>query len=600
MQAILHSIKASLRRCQGKFAHHSSSGIAVTLGITGTVMAINSLGWLQLLEFQAFDFFTRQQPSVEQDSRIAVLEVAEQDISALGRWPISDEQLAELLEKVNDYEPRVVGLDLYRDVEVPPGLPRLNEVYQSMPNLVGVEKAVGQPVPPSPTLQSLGQVALADLVLDPDNRVRRSLISIQPGPDELKLGISTTLALHYLAAEGISPETAEDGSETIRLGKSRFEALGDRSGGYQGIDSGGYQMMINYRGGKDGGREVFPTYSVMEVLNGTLPKEALADRIVLVGVTAPSLNDAFMTPYNTSFSNRRRNMPGVFIHAHLTRQMLTASLEGKGLLGYWSEPWEYAWIGLWAIAAAGVSWRLLQSSSLRKLVPPGWLVFGGTITMGGAIVLSGYGLFTLGWWVPVGAPLVATVTMSVAMVAYHNQILERLALVDELTQVANRRQFDRVLRQKIQQQKHVSLILCDIDYFKPYNDTYGHQAGDACLTQVARAIRQAVRRADIVARYGGEEFAVILPNTHPELAEEIGERVRAKVESLGLEHSGSQVGPHVTLSCGVTTINEGHLASDAALRLADKALYLAKNQGRNCVVLRLDGGSGDAVNAISI
>ena len=600
MQAILNRIKIGLRHCQDKLVQQSSSGIVVTLGITGTVMAINSLGWFQLLEFQAFDLFTRHQPTVEKDDRIAILEVAEQDISALGRWPISDEQLAELLEKIDGYEPRAVGLDLYRDVEVPPGLVRLTEVYNAMPTLVGVEKAVGQIVPPSPILESLGQIALADLVLDPDNRVRRSLISVQASPDEVKLGISTTLALHYLAEDGIGPEMLEDGSETIRLGQSTFEPLGDRSGGYQGLDSGGYQMMMNYRGGKEGGRDIFPTYSVMEVLNGTLPKDALADRIVLVGVTAPSLNDAFMTPYNTSFSNNRRNMPGVFIHAHLTRQMLTAALEGEGLMGYWSEPWEYTWIGLWAIAAAGVSWRLLQSSSLRKHIPPGWLVFGGTLTLGSVIILSGYGLFSLGWWVPVGAPLVATITLSVAMVAYHNQVLERLALVDELTQVANRRQFDRVLRQKIQQQKYVSLILCDIDYFKPYNDTYGHQAGDACLTQVARAIRQAVRRADIVARYGGEEFAVILPNTHPELAEEIGERVRAKVESLGLEHSGSQVGPHVTLSCGVTTINEGHLASAAALQLADKALYLAKHQGRNCVVLRLDGGSEGTVKATTV
>ncbi len=589
MQVIFHSIKASLCRCQSKFSQQSSSGIAVTLGITGAVMAINSLGWLQLLEFQAFDLFTRHQPAIEQDGRIAVLEVAEKDISALGRWPTSDEQLAELLEKIHDYQPRAIGLDLYRDVEVPPGLTRLTAAYNAMPTLIGVEKAVGQTVPPSPVLESLGQVALADLVLDPDNRVRRSLISIQSGPDELKLGLSTTLALHFLAGEGIEPEIVGDASETVRLGKATFEALGDRSGGYQGIDSGGYQVLMNYRGGKAGGREVFPTYSVMEVLNGTLPKEALADRIVFVGVTAPSLNDDFLTPYNTSFSNSRHNMPGVFIHAHFTRQMLMAALEGEGLMGYWSEPWEYVWIGLWAIAAAGVSWRLLQSSHLRKHIPPGWLVFGGTITLGGVIVLSGYGLFFLGWWVPVGAPLVATMALSVAMVAYQNQVLERLALVDELTQVANRRQFDRVLLQKLQQQKQVSLILCDIDYFKPYNDTYGHQVGDACLTQVAKAIRQAIRRADIVARYGGEEFAVILPNTHPELAEEIGERVRAKVESLGLEHRGSQISPYVTLSCGVTTVNGGKFPSEQAVLEADKALYQAKHQGRNCVVLRLGG-----------
>lgn len=591
MQANLHRITASLRKCQGAIAKHKQavSGLAVTLGVTSTVLVINSLGWLQLLEFQAFDLFTRRQPSTEQDLRITVLAVEEADIAALERWPISDEQLAGLLNTINSYQPRAIGLDLYRDVQVPPGKDKLTAAYQALPNLVGVEKAVGQSVPPSPVLKDLGQVALADLVLDSDNRVRRGLISVEQASGEIQLGMAAYLALTYLEGEGISPELGEDGS--IALGQAIFQPLESNSGGYQGADSGGYQLLMNYGNGQGGGQAVFPTYSITDLLQNRVPKSALEDRIVLVGVTASSLNDAFMTPYNTSFSDER-NMPGVFIHAHLTRQLLTAALEGKGLMYHWAEPWEYGWIGLWSIAAAAVSWRLLQSMSLRRLIAPGWLVFSGTVGLGGAIGLSGYGLFSLGWWVPVGAPLTGTVMMSVAMLAYHNQVLERLALVDELTQVANRRQFDRVLRQKLQQQHHVSLILCDIDYFKPYNDTYGHQAGDECLAQVAKAIRQAVRRGDIVARYGGEEFAVILPNTHPELAEEIGERVRAKVEALGLEHRGSQVGPHVTLSCGVTTVHEGQLDSDQAVLQADKALYHAKHQGRNCVVLRLSGSNG--------
>ena len=127
-----------------------------------------------------------------------------------------------------------------------------------------------------------------------------------------------------------------------------------------------------------------------------------------------------------------------------------------------------------------------------------------------------------------------------------NLELHRLATLDGLTGVANRRRFDEYINDEwqrmIREKLAISLILCDIDYFKKYNDSYGHQGGDACLRRVADALRFCVKRSiDLVARYGGEEFAVILPKTHPELAEEIGERVRAKVESLGLPHSGSSM-----------------------------------------------------------
>lgn len=593
MSTVLNQVITGLRQGlskslgpMGAIAHRASStGIVVALGVTGTVMALNALGGFQLLEFQAFDGFTRRQPKVDLDERLVVLEVTEADISALQQWPLSDEQLAILLEAVNAEGPRAVGLDIYRDVPVPPGSDRLQAAYAAMPQLVGVEKAVGIAVPPSPILAEQDQVALADLVLDSDNRVRRGLISIQTDSETIKLSLGAHLAMIYLAAEGIHPQISPAQPGKIQLGLATWDALTPRSGPYQHLDSGGYQVLLNYRGGSGGGRQVFPTYSISDLLEGRLPEGALRDRLVLIGATAPSLNDSFLTPYNASFSQRQQTMAGVFIHAHLTRQILTAALEGEGLLRYWSEPAEYGWIGLWAIAAASLSWRLLQADGLRKRIAPGWLVLAGATGLGGTIMAIGYGLFVQGWWVPVAAPLSAVVLMSVALVAYHNQVLERMALVDELTQVANRRQFDRILRRGLMQPQ-VSLILCDIDYFKQYNDTYGHQAGDDCLTQVARGIRQAVRRSDVVARYGGEEFAVILPQTDADLALEIAERVRSRVEGLEIAHSGSRVSPYVSLSCGVTTVYGSALDSEAAIALADGALYLAKHRGRNRVVQR--------------
>ena len=173
-----------------------------------------------------------------------------------------------------------------------------------------------------------------------------------------------------------------------------------------------------------------------------------------------------------------------------------------------------------------------------------------------------------------------------------NQELERLTFLDSLTQVANRRRFDDYLHQQWQHSRQenasLSIILCDIDYFKIYNDTYGHQNGDSCLRQVALAIAHTLKRpSDLVARYGGEEFAIILPNTDPQKAVEIAKRIRLNVNSLKISHAHSSVSDYITLSLGVFSMvptQEG--SPDLLVALADKALYEAKEQGRDRVVLK--------------
>jgi diguanylate cyclase (GGDEF)-like protein len=127
------------------------------------------------------------------------------------------------------------------------------------------------------------------------------------------------------------------------------------------------------------------------------------------------------------------------------------------------------------------------------------------------------------------------------------------------------------------------LILCDIDHFKRYNDTHGHQQGDECLRSVARTIAGSIRRpADVAARYGGEEFALILPNTHAEGAMHIAETIRNAVQALEIPHPASPSGSQVTLSLGVACIVPSAEGSpDKLLAAADQALYAAKGQGRN-------------------
>ncbi|MCA1903845.1 MAG: diguanylate cyclase [Cyanobacteria bacterium KgW148] len=171
-----------------------------------------------------------------------------------------------------------------------------------------------------------------------------------------------------------------------------------------------------------------------------------------------------------------------------------------------------------------------------------------------------------------------------------NDQLQRLAMIDGLTQVSNRRFFDERLDQEwrrlARSGEPLSLILCDVDYFKKYNDTYGHLAGDACLQQVAKALQLAVKRpADVVARYGGEEFVIILPETGAAGALHVADQILRQVSSLRIPHRSSDIADHVTVSVGVaTTIPSLDTVPSQLVQKADESLYNAKQNGRNRVI----------------
>ncbi|MBE8990441.1 PleD family two-component system response regulator [Nostoc sp. LEGE 12447] len=171
-----------------------------------------------------------------------------------------------------------------------------------------------------------------------------------------------------------------------------------------------------------------------------------------------------------------------------------------------------------------------------------------------------------------------------------NQTLLQLANMDSLTGLANRRCFDDYLNSQwinlAQEQSPLSLILCDIDFFKSYNDKYGHPLGDTCLQKVAIALKyQAQKAQDLVARYGGEEFSLILPNTDQAGAVHVGNSLQAQVRDLQIIHDGSAINQYVTMSLGVATIIPTWKSSTSDLIIkADKALYQAKSAGRNCII----------------
>ena len=171
----------------------------------------------------------------------------------------------------------------------------------------------------------------------------------------------------------------------------------------------------------------------------------------------------------------------------------------------------------------------------------------------------------------------------------YQDFLKDIALLDGLTGIANRRNFDLALEREWKRAQRsvqpLSLLLLDIDFFKPYNDNYGHGPGDDTLRQVATGLQQSITRpADLAARYGGEEFVCLLPETDREGAQNMGEEVRKAIEGLAIPHAYSQVADHITVSVGAACVTPNENSSAAKLlESADQALYRAKESGRNRV-----------------
>ncbi|PLX73526.1 MAG: diguanylate cyclase response regulator [Desulfuromonas sp.] len=173
--------------------------------------------------------------------------------------------------------------------------------------------------------------------------------------------------------------------------------------------------------------------------------------------------------------------------------------------------------------------------------------------------------------------------------ARKNQELERLSYLDGLTGIPNRRYFDQTIRQEwnraLREESSLALVLIDIDFFKVYNDVYGHQSGDQCLQRVAQCLSQTLHRSsDFVARYGGEEFVAVLPKTSIAEAETLANKMRYNLAEQELEHKGSNVAKHVTISVGVSCFTPPESSTiDQLISDADEALYSAKRNGRNQV-----------------
>lgn len=365
------------------------SGLLVTAILTG----VRWLGWLQPLELGAFDLLTRLRPAEKADPRLIIVTVTEQDIQSQGAEPrqgsLSDRSLNRLLAKLEQYNPIAIGLDLYRDFPVSANQPDLAQRLKQNDRLVAICKRpdpvtnpIGIVPPPEVPSDRLG---FSDFVEDNDGVLRRHLLVMSPNPVSPctpALAFSVQLAFRYLNAKGVVAEFTP--TWALKLGSTIAPRLGNRTGGYQPMDAGGVQLLLNYRSTP---QRVAQQVTLAQVLSGEINPAAFKDRVVLVGVTSPNTGDYWATPYGKSFVDR---VPGVFLQAQMVSQLLSTALDGRPLLWVWHLWGEIGWIGGWAIVGGLLAWYFRH--------PVRW-----TLTIAIAIVIvSGLCFIVLivGGWIP--------------------------------------------------------------------------------------------------------------------------------------------------------------------------------------------------------
>ncbi len=393
-----------------------SRGIWITApSIAIIVILLRLLGVWQTWEWSAFDQYMRWRPQPSDDARIAIVGINERDIRRLQQPVISDRVYAQLLRKLSAMQPRAVGLDIYRDLPVEPGHADLVRVFESTPNLVGIQKVLGEKdietVAPPPVLQQKGQVGANDFILDADNRVRRGFIYTIDSTGKPAFSFGLHLALHYLESDGIAPTPIEGTQVRWHLGKTMFGPLEANDGGYVRADSGGFQLLLNYRGP----RNSFEMVSLTDVLEDRVGTDWGRDRIILIGKVGESFKDTFFTPYSGGLLDLPEPMTGVEIHAHITSQIIDAAHGKRPLFQSWSEPIDWLWIFLWSTVGAILAWQLRYQEGVKTLsMSQSFSLF----LAGGLLVSSTYLAFLAGWWLPIVPPFIALLGSAAAITAY--------------------------------------------------------------------------------------------------------------------------------------------------------------------------------------
>ena len=368
-----------------------------------SIIGLRSAGYLEHLELSAYDWFIRLQPvNSESSPPIVIIEVTEDDIQKQGSWPLTDEKLAQVIDILNRYKPRIIGLDIFRDLRVPPGSHQLDSILIENQNIIAVMKFGDNGVPPPQAISETDRITFNDILVDPDGIVRRGLLYLDDG-EKIFCSFALQLALRFLKVEGVLPQPDLINPGHIALGGTTVPPLKPNTGGYVGADARGYQFLIDF----ENSIESFQSFSLTSLLAGEVPSNRIRDKIVIIGTTAQSVKDFFYTPLSQGLQTGPQTN-GVIIHAYIVDQLLKLALDGKRPRISISEKQEILWILIWS-ALGGLIGLHVRSPWYFSLIGSANLLI---------LFLIVYFAFLNAYWIPLVPPAISWFVSAAIVIAY--------------------------------------------------------------------------------------------------------------------------------------------------------------------------------------
>lgn len=468
-----------------------AAGLLLATTVTILVVALRALGVFVLPELALYDHLIKARSSAQTaPSQVVLVGFNEEDVRRWG-WPLSDEVLAKTLQAILSQQPRAVGVDLYRDLPIPPGTEDLSGLLTQRDQVIGVMK-VGDSrsttVPPHKALRQNNRAGFSDVVVDAGGVVRRGLLFMEESGRHYQ-AFSLLLALKYLAAKDIRP-VADPESGAMRLGTALVEPLDEDAGGYVDADTGGYQFLLDYRHGS----APFPLLSVGEVLESTIDPDTFRDKVVIVGAAAESVKDSFYSPFKADGGGKRM-VRGIAMHGHIVDQLLRMASGTTPVMKVSSEALE-----LFAIVVAAVSGVIcaLLFRSPKFLIPTG--AFG--IVLLGAITWFAFNRFMWFPVVPQSAAWVVSILVTTGYISWreHQERGELMALFScHLSpEIANmiwtcRKDFLDASGQPRSQRVTATILFSDIKGFTTISEKLGPREQMDWLNRYMSAMIEVVR-----------------------------------------------------------------------------------------------------------
>jgi CHASE2 domain-containing sensor protein/predicted Ser/Thr protein kinase len=372
---------------------------------------------LESAELKVFDQMMQRRTPLAPDPRLLIVGFNGDDIKKLNQGSPNGETLDKVLTKLERYQPKVIGLDLFRDRPVEPGHEKLLAHMKNSSRIipictVGANNVESVPPPIGIEAENAG---FADIPEDGDTLIRRNLLVVTPNSKsncKTPASFGFQLALQYL---NIQPTFSAKG---MQVGKTLFKRLESDSGGYQDIDANGFQILLNYRSQNNVAQQV----SLSDVLGDRIKPTWVRNRIILIGSTAPSSQDIRNTPYSNGKRDDSGKMPGVTIHAHMVSQILDAASGKRPLFWFLPEWGEILWIWGWTFAGGILGWRIQHPLRL------------GLLGVGTLVILffSGFVIFIYAGWIPLASPALGFIIATVGVLGYtsfqNKQEKEKIAL----------------------------------------------------------------------------------------------------------------------------------------------------------------------------